>query len=150
MVPRRPVLSAPEGRGRSTRPVWLGGRARLLVVLVLTAIACDRDDPTSVVQRFDKAAEMGSRAQVFALLGPATRARLESDARRAGELSGRRGVAPEELLAVGWSPRRFRSASVRELARAGDHAEVEVVGEGGEREVLSLVRVDGRWRVELP
>jgi hypothetical protein len=62
----------------------------------------------------------------------------------------RRGVGPEELLAMGWSPRRFRSESVRELARAGDHAEVEVVGDRGEREVLSLVRVDGNWRIELP
>lgn len=111
---------------------------------------CGHDDPTATVERFDQAAQSGARAQVFALLGPTTRARLESDAKRAGELSGRRGVRPEELLAVGWTPRRFRSASVRELARAGDHAEVEVVGERGEREVLSLVRVDGQWRIELP
>jgi hypothetical protein len=59
-------------------------------------------------------------------------------------------VRPEELLAIGWSPRRFRSATVRVLSRAGDHAEVEVLGAHGEREVLTVVKTSGAWRVELP
>ncbi len=111
---------------------------------------CGKDDPGAAVRAFDRAAEAGARAEVFALLGPSTRARLESDARRAAELSGRRGVRPEELLAIGWSPRRFHSVDVRVIVRAGDHAEVEVVGEHGEREVLSLVRSEGAWKIELP
>ena len=43
-----------------------------------------------------------------------------------------------------------RTAELRVVARAGDHAEVEVVGERGEREALSLVRADGKWKIELP
>ena len=117
---------------------------------VALAAGCSTDDPTSAVRAFDRAAEIGARAEVFALLGPSTRARLESDARRAAELSGRRGVRPEELLAIGWSPRRFRPAELRVIVRAGDHAEVEIVGDHGEREVLSLVRSEGAWRIELP
>jgi hypothetical protein len=112
--------------------------------------ACTSDDPVEAVRAFDRAAESGRRAEVFHLLGPQTRARLEDDARRAGELSGRRTVRPEELLAIGWSPRRFHSHKMRVLSRAGDHAEVEVEGPNGEREVLSLVRAEGAWRIELP
>ena len=140
-----PPMASRGLRTTLTRMLRLG-----CVVVASASFGCGHDDPAATVERFDKAAQAGARAQVFALLGPVTRARLESDARRAGALSGRRGVRPEELLAVGWSPRRFRSARVRELARAGEHAEVEIVGDRGEREVLSLVRVDGMWRVELP
>jgi len=122
----------------------------LVVAWTGTLVACDRDDPLQAVERFNRAAEAGARSEVFALIGPATRARLETDAKRAAELSGRRGVRPEELLAIGWSPRRFRTAELRVVARAGDHAEVEVVGEHGEREALSLVRAEGKWKIELP
>jgi hypothetical protein len=121
-----------------------------VLAVTLCVVGCGHDDPVEAVRNFDRAAEVGARSDVYRLLGPATRARLEADARRAGELSGRRNVRPEELLAIGWSPRRFRSAAVRVLGRAGDHAEVEVTGSHGEREVLSLVRVDGAWRIELP
>jgi hypothetical protein len=132
---------------------WLRMRARSLAVASITLFAgaaCGGKDPADAVRAFDRAAEAGARDQVYQLLGPATRARLEADARRASELSGRRGVRPEELLAIGWSPRRFRTASVRVLGRAGDHAEVEVIGERGERERLQLVLVPDGWRIELP
>ena len=128
--------------------------SRRFFILALSAAlwvpACGGDDVVDSVRTFDRLAEVGDRAGVYRALGPQTRARLEADARRAGELSGRRTVRPEELLAIGWSPRRFRSATVRVLGRAGDHAEVEVLGAHGEREVLTVVRVDGAWRIELP
>jgi len=134
---------------RSHRGAPLAGVV-LGVALGVAVGACSADDPIDAVRAFDRAAEAGARGEVYRLLGPATHARLEADARRAGELSGRRSVRPEELLAIGWSPRRFRSARMRVLSRAGDHAEVEVDGAHGEREVLSLVRADGAWRIELP
>ena len=115
-----------------------------------TAAGCGSDDPLAAVLRFNRAAEAGARSEVFSLLGPSTRARLEADARRAADLSGRRNVRPEELLAIGWSPRRFRTVQLRVVARAGDHAEVEAEGEHGEREVLTLVKAGGSWKIELP
>jgi hypothetical protein len=125
--------------------------ARLwLASLGIFLAACHGEDPADAVRAFDRAAEVGARGEVYALLGPTTRARLVADAARAGELAGRRGVRPEELLAIGWSPRRFRSVDVSVVSRAGDHAEVEVRGAHGEREVLSLVREAGAWRIELP
>ncbi len=131
---------------------WRRSRAALGAAVVVAGLtpACGRDDPEAAVRAFDRAAAAGARTEVYALLGPATRARLVADARRAAEQSGRRGVRPEELLAIGWSPRRFRSAVVHVVGRAGEHADVEVIGERGERELLSVVRVDGAWRVELP
>lgn len=123
---------------------------RRLALAALLLLGCGGDDPLAAVEQFQRAAEQGARAEVFALLGPVTKARLEADARRAADLSGRRNVRPEELLAIGWSPRRFRAVELRLVAKAGDHAEVEADGEHGEREVLQLVRSEGRWRIELP
>ena len=120
----------------------------LLVALALTG--CGSDDPLAAVEQFQRAAEQGARAEVFSLLGPATKSRLEADARKAADLSGRRSVRPEELLAIGWSPRRFRTVELRLVAKAGDHAEVEAEGEHGERELLQLVKSEGHWRIELP
>ena len=133
-----------------TRARAIGLFAALAIFGPCLGSGCGSDDPVEAVRAFDRAAEAGARSQVYRLLGPATHARLEADARRASELSGRRGVRPEELLAIGWSPRRFRSASVRVLVRAGDRAEVEVMGAHGEREVLTLVHAGGAWRIELP
>lgn len=127
-----------------------GAIALGLALSAVLATSCRTDDPGEAVRAFDHAAESGARSEVYALLGPATRARLVADAQRAGEISGRRGVRPEELLAIGWSPRRFRGVDVEVVSRAGDHAEVEVKGAHGEREVLSLVREAGAWRIELP
>jgi hypothetical protein len=123
---------------------------RELAVAVVFLLGCGGDDPLSAVEQFQRAAEAGARADVFALLGPATKARLEADAHKAADLSGRRNVRPEELLAIGWSPRRFRTVELRLLGRSDDHAEVEADGEHGEREVLQLVKSEGRWRIELP
>ena len=127
-----------------------GWSATCALLSLMTWAGCGSDDPLVAVERFNRAAEAGARGEVFALLGPSTRARLESDARRAADLSGRRNVRPEELLAIGWSPRRFRTVQLRIVARAGDHAEVEAEGAHGEREVLTLVKAEGAWKIELP
>ena len=119
-------------------------------VVVSSLGACSSDDPLAAVEQFQRAAEQGARAEVFALLGPVTKARLEADAHKAADLSGRRNVRPEELLAIGWSPRRFRTVELRLRGRAGDHAEVEAEGEHGEREVLQLVKSESHWKIELP
>lgn len=106
--------------------------------------------PTGAVRALAEAAQDGDRAAAFRLLGPATRTRLDADAKRAAQLSGRRAVAPEEMLAVGWFPARFHLDDARERSRSGGHATVEVVGAHGEREQVACVEVGGSWKVELP
>ena len=102
------------------------GRA-LGVFAILLACACSRGaSPAAAVRAFIEASEVGSRGEVFSLLGPASRARLEADARRAADVSGRRAIRPEELLAVGGASPRFRPDTVREVERRGDEATVEV------------------------
>ena len=124
----------------------------LVVMVALLACACSAGtrSPAGAVRALSEAAADGDRAEVWRLLGPRTRARLEADARRVAELSGRRQVSPEEMLAVGWYPPTIHAADVRELERNGDAATVEVVGRGGERERVSCVREGGAWKVELP
>jgi hypothetical protein len=106
--------------------------------------------PEGVVRAFAEASEAGDREAVYRLLGPRTRARLDTDARRAAQLSGRRTVPPPGLLAVGWLPPRWHVRETRELERDGDHAVVEARGAAGEAERVECVRVQGAWRIELP
>jgi hypothetical protein len=94
-------------------------------------------------------AESGSRTEIFHLLGPATRHQLEEEARRASASSGGRSIGPEDLLAVGWGPPRYRPVEERELWRRGDEAAVEVRGASGERETVRCVREGGFWKIEL-
>ncbi len=119
---------------------------------MLLGLGCNAGtrSPEGAVRAFAEASSDGDREGAWRLLGPATRGKLESDARRAAELSGRRPLKPAEMLAVGWFPPRFRADDVRELARTGADATVEVRGARGERETVRCVRVDGDWRVELP
>jgi hypothetical protein len=126
-------------------------RALLGVGLFLLA-ACNAGtrSPIGAVRALAEAAADGDRDATWHLLGPKTREKLEVDARHAAELSGRRKLEPEQMLAVGWFPPRFRVADVRELERSRDAATVEVWGKEGQREVVSCVRVGNAWKVELP
>jgi hypothetical protein len=124
---------------------------RLVVVaVVLACAACSgARSPEGAVRALAEAAESGDRDALYALLGPATRARLGADADRAAQAAGRRELGPKDLVAAGWSPPHWRAVDFDVLTRAGDRATVEVRGPGHERETVSCVLVDGQWRVEL-
>jgi hypothetical protein len=119
-------------------------------LLLFAACSAGTRSPTGAVRALAEAAQAGDRAEVWRLVGPETRGRLESDARKVAALSGRREVKPEQLLAVGWFSPRMQLVSMRELDREGDRATVEVVGSRGEHEPVRCVRVGGAWKVELP
>jgi hypothetical protein len=122
----------------------------LALVVVLVAAACGgARSPEGAVRALAEAAESGDRDALWALLGPATRARLTTDADRAAQAAGRRELGPRDLVAAGWSPPHWRAVDFDVLTRAGDRATVEVRGPGHERETVSCVLVDGQWRVEL-
>jgi hypothetical protein len=122
----------------------------LAVAFVLAAAGCGTRSPEGAVRALTEAAEAGDREAVFALLGPATRARLTGDAAKAAQAAGRRELAPVDLVAAGWSPPRWHAVDFDVLTRSGDRATVEVRGAAHERETLSCVLIDGAWRVELP
>jgi hypothetical protein len=123
---------------------------RWLFVLLLVGCSAGTRSPEGAVRAFAEAAADGDRAAAFRLLGPTTRAKLADDAKRAAELSGRRAMAPEEMLAAGWFPPRVRIDDVRVLERERGRATVEVIGKGGERETVTVVDEGGAWKVELP
>jgi hypothetical protein len=124
---------------------------RWLALAVVVAAGCGATrSPDGAVRALAEAAEAGDRDAVWALVGPATRARLTADAERAAQASGRRDLLPRDMLAAGWSAPRWKLTDVDVVVRAGEHATVEVRGKNGERETLSCVQVGGAWRVELP
>jgi hypothetical protein len=124
---------------------------QLLVALALVAAACGgARSPEGAVRALAEAAEAGDRDAVYALLGPATRARLAADAERAAQAAGRREIGPSDLVAAGWSPPQWHAADFDVLTRSGDRATVEIRGGAHQRETLTCVLVGGQWRVELP
>lgn len=123
---------------------------RAVVAIALVLAACGTRSPEGAVRALAEASEAGDRDAVFALLGPATRARLAADAERAAHEAGRHELAAVDLIGAGWSAPRWRAVDFDVLTRAGDRATVEVRGAAHERETLSCVLVDGDWRVELP
>lgn len=133
--------------------------AAVAVAVTLAAVATGRGcapvdaSPESAARAFVTATRGGDRRAVWVLLGPATKTRLEAEARGATERVGgtRRFAAPEMLMiSVGpttWAPSGYR---VLDGGDGETTAHVEVRGASGQRDVLELTRVDGRWRVELP
>jgi len=128
----------------------VSARGLFFCALLLAACGAGTRSPVGAVRALGEAAQDGDRDAAWRLLGPQTRARLETDAKRAAQLSGRRAMPPQEMLAVGWFQPRWRLDDARELERSGDRATVEVTGKNGEREQVACVRVAGAWKVELP
>jgi hypothetical protein len=104
------------------------------------------DGPDGAVRALMRAAKDGDRARVLELLGPATRARLERDAALAREQGGDRALVAADLIEVEAPAAR----GALEVTRAGDRAEVVLLDADGARSAFAVVRVAGRWRVELP
>jgi hypothetical protein len=125
------------------------GSARGLLLGALLG-GCTASSPVEAVRAFSDAAQAGAQHEVWRLLGPKSRERVVADAKRAAELSGRRALLPESMLAVGWSAPRFRAAEIRERSVQVDHALVEVRGPAGEMALVDCVLEGGAWKVELP
>lgn len=136
-------------------------RARQLVIIVAGGAlwaACgsrpvDRS-PVGVVKRLIVAAQDRDTRALYALLGPATQARLKASAGRATALAGGSPKRqPHEMLSpawrsgalADWTPKTFKL-----LKKTAQTAVVEIRGEKkGQRAELTLVKTAGRWRVEF-
>ena len=130
--------------------------ATATVAIALAAVATGRgctpvdSTPDGAVRAFASAARGGDRKAAWALLGPATRARLEEAAVGATQkVGGTRRYAALDMLEVGASEATYTPTEFHVLARHGNDARVEVVGGGGRRDIVHTVEVGGRWRVEL-
>jgi hypothetical protein len=124
----------------------------IALALVASGRGCSPVDasPDGAVRAFVSAARGGDRKAAWALVGPATRHRLEAAAEGATEkVGGTRRYAPLDMLDLGASDSTYVPTDFRVLSSERGEARVEVSGPGGRRDVVRTVLVSGRWRVEL-
>ena len=140
----------------TSRRSTLAAVASALAAMALAAAVAGRScrvmqpGPEAAVRDMIQVVKTGDRDLVFGLLTPATRERLDAEARRATDLVGasQRYVA-KDLISIGSSDAVADPTDITVLEEHGDHAVVEVVSPGG-RARVELVRIDGRWRIDLP
>ena len=106
--------------------------------------------PDSLVTRMLQAAKTGDRDIVFELLSPQTRERLEREAKRATDLVGAAvRYSAKDLVSIGSSDGVAPPTDITVIEERGERAIVEVVSPAG-RSRIELVRIDGRWLIDLP
>lgn len=139
-----------------TRRSTIAAVASALAAMALAAAVAGRScrvtqpGPELTVRDLLQAARTGDRDLVFELLAPSTKARLESQAKRATDLVGAATrYTATDLISIGASDSNAAPTHITMIEQRSDAAVVEVVSASG-RARVQLVKVDGRWRVELP
>lgn len=140
----------------TSRRSTLAAIASALAAIALAAAVAGRScrvtqpGPEGAVRELLQAAKTGDRDAVFELLAPATQARLAAQARRATDLVGAtERYTAKDLISIGSSDGVLDPTDLRVLDERGDRAVVEVVAPTGSAR-LDLVKVAGRWRVDMP
>jgi Domain of unknown function (DUF4878) len=106
--------------------------------------------PEAAVRDMIQAAKTGDRDMVFELLTPATRDRLDAEAKRATDLVGAsQRYQAKDLISIGSSDGASDPTDITVLEEHGDRAVVEVVSPAG-RARIDLVKLDGHWHIDLP
>lgn len=140
------------GTRRSTIAAVASALAAIALAAAVAGRSCQvtRPGPEMTVRDLLQAAKTNDRDLVFELLAPATRARLEAEAKRATDLVGAAiRYTAKDLISIGASDDVAAPTDITVIEQRGDHAVVEIVSAAG-RARLQLFRVDGRWRVDLP
>jgi hypothetical protein len=125
--------------------------AALAWALGVPASCGDPDaSPEGAVRAFVAAARAEDKAAVWELLGPATRrAVTEAAAAATDKVGGAGRFGPLDLLDVAAPAGSYRPGEIVLREEEGAAAVVDVLGPEGRRDAVKVVRVDGRWRVEL-
>ena len=133
----------------------LAAVASALAAMALAAAVAGRScrvsepGPEAAVRDMIQAAKTGDRDLVFALLAPATRARLDAEAKRATDLVGAsQRYTAKDLISIGSSDGVADPTDITVLEEHGERAVVEVVSPAG-RARVDLVKLDTRWRIDL-
>lgn len=146
----------PRGAPGTRRNAIAAAASAVAAVALAVAVAgrscqVDEDTPQAVVREFAAAASADDREALYRMFGPETRRRLEAAAKRATDLvGGSERYSPLDMISVGRSrdvppPKDFVLKEQSESL-----ATVEIIGAMGERSEVTVVRVDGGWRIELP
>jgi len=144
------------GLALTSRRSTVAAVASALAAMALAAAVAGRScqvaqpGPEAAVREMLRAAQTGDRDAVFELLSPATRARLESEAKRATDLVGAATrYTAKDLVSIGSSDGVAAPTDITIVEERGDRAVVEVVSPAG-RARMELVHVRGRWHIDLP
>lgn len=139
------------GTRRSTVAAIASATAAIALAAAVAGRSCrvTQPGPELAVRDVLQAAKAGDRDTLYELLTPATRARLEAEARRATDLvGGTVRYSPKDLISIGASEGIPDPTDITVLSEEGDHARVEVVSAAG-RAQIELRKIDGRWRVDV-
>jgi hypothetical protein len=145
-------LALALGTRRSTIAAVASALAAIALAVAVAGRSCRVSQPAPEVAVRDlvQAAELGDRDAVYELLTPATRARLEAEAKRATDLvGGTERYTAKDLISIATGDTSAAPTDITVIDERGDRATVEIVSPAG-RARLELVFVDGRWRVDMP
>jgi len=96
-----------------------------------------------------QAARANDRDLIFELLTPATRARLDAEAKRATDLVGAAvRYQAKDMISINANADVPAPTDITVIEQRGDRAVVEIVSAAG-RSRLQLFEIGGRWRVDL-
>jgi len=142
----------------TTRRSTVAAVASILAAMALAVAVAGRScrvsqpGPEVAVREMLQAARTGDTEAVYELLGPETRERLAAQAKRATDFVGSTvRYSAKDLISIGGSEGvpAPTDITVVEEHQHPDRAVVEIVSPAG-RWRMNVVRVDKRWRVEVP
>ena len=133
----------------------LAAAASALAAIALAAAVLGRGcgvaepGPDAAVKSLVQAARAGDRKAVWRMLSPDTQRALDERVRTATDLVGSSTrYTALDLISIGSSEDVPPPTEVRVLSRSGDRAVVELGGPEPAR--IDVVRIDGRWKIDLP
>ena len=136
----------------TTRRSTIAAGASILAAMAVAAAVAGRScrvsqpGPEAAVRELLQAAKTGDRETVFELLTPSTQARLEAEAKRSTDLVGAAvRYTAKDLVSIGSADSTTAPTDIT----VHDRAVVQIITPAG-RYDLDLIRIDGRWRIDIP
>jgi hypothetical protein len=137
---------------RSTLAAVASALAAMALAAALAGRSCrvTQPGPEAAVRDLIHAAKTGDRDAVFDLLTPATQERLAAQARQATDMVGAsQRYTAKDLISIGSSDGVLDPTDLTVIEERGDRAVVEVVAPSV-RARIELVKLAGRWRIDMP
>jgi len=140
----------------TTRRSTVAAVASILAAMALAVAVAGRScrvsqpGPEAAVREMLQAARTGDSELVWELLSPETRERLTAQAKRSSDFVGATvRYSAKDLISIGGSEGVPAPTDITVIEEHADRAVVEIVSSAG-RWRMSLVKVEDRWRVDVP
>lgn len=140
------------GTRRSTIAAVASALAAMALAAAVAGRSCQvrQPGPELTIHDLLQAAKTNNRDLIFELLTPATRERLEAEAKRATDLVGAAvRYTAKDMISINANVDVSAPSDITVIEERNGHAVVEIVSASG-RSRLQLFEIDGRWRVDLP